>query len=606
MFSVPFVRMEGSAIPSRPSSWLLRAALASVAVGAAAWVGSHQSAVWAIAAGAASLAAFGRDPRPPRPEPGPPELRAAFVGLCTELKLEGTLYAYYDDEQLLRPAVSMEPAAPLRIGDDPLSRVLHAAKPQVFNTYADPAALGAASFQGRSTLVYPLRRRNLPMGLAVFQSRSVAIGPPVLERLQDAEPLLALLLENEVLAGRLARSQGEKDAMMALTRLAQGQSQPEQVFQEAALHLRRLTGASHAAIAARMPGDRLVLAGLSADGGARAREAFMAVDWAEREWPHLRQALADPAGCALVSLGKAPLTPTEAAWARQVAPDGHLLSVAFGPRDDREGLLLLCWPEDGALRIHESRLAQRLGDLMGLVAAARRHSLSRQTSEAREAAVGQLAATQEALMGRLAQEVRSAAYAVGHWRDSLQAGDVPTVEVLEALDKQAAVLSSWLDMASGGPQDELVALSACMAEAQAIAREACRRKGQTLLVEAGAEALLPLSRQSLVQVLGVLLDNASRFSPPGTTVRMWTSLSEAWATIYVGDEGIGIPFEAQARIGEPGFQVEPGRGGLGMSLAHARQLVDQAGGLLGFAPHGGEGTTFYVTLPRRPVEGTDV
>lgn len=578
------------------------------AVSASAWLGTHQATLWAALVGAASLAIFGWEPpgpegsRKPFEEPG--DLAAAFQALCSELKLRGTLYAHFDEEQVLRPAATTEeePASPLKLGSDPLSRAMPALTPQVFNAYAAPTALVQPSFQGRSTLVFPVVRQGLPVGLALLASHQAEIGEPVVERVRASEPHLALLLENVVLSGRLSRSQSEKEALLALTQLAQGRRAPDQVFREAALHLRRLTGASHAAILLRSPGSGLTLSGLSAEGGSRVRDAFLAVDWAEREWPNLHTAFRDPLGSVLLNVAKAPLTPTEAAWAKQVVPEGHVLGVAFGPKDDREGLILLCWSEEAALRIHESRLASRLGDLMALMAATRRQSQSYQTLEAQEASAVQLAATQEALLSRLSLEARSAAYAVRHWREALREGTLQPGDVLSALDQQAEILSAWPGTAE--PLEAGVAsLPASLREVEVIAREACRRKGQVLTADPAPEAEVSLSGAALVQVLGVILDNASRFSPAGSAIRLWTVRTEAWVTIYVADQGVGIPAKVQARIGEPGFQVDPVRGGQGMALSHARAILDRAGGLLGFSSQEGAGTTFYVTLPRtgRPV-----
>lgn len=577
------------------------------AVAAAIWPGYPQAALLAAIVGAASLSIFRWEPDGPQEERKPfegiPELGAAFRSLCDELKVTGVLYASFDDEQLLKPVVSTEtePAKNLLIGADPISRTLTSLKPQVFTAFSGPMSLGLPFLQGRSTLVHPLVRMGRPVGLAVLTSRHFEFDEPLIERVRAAEPLLSLLLENEVLAGCLARSQGENETLLALTRLAQGRGNPDEVFREAALHLRRLTGARHVAIVLQGADGHLVLGGLSSEAGVTARASFMAMNLTEREWPNLYAALDDPLGCALLSLSKAPLTPTEAAWAKQIAPNGHLLCAAFGPKEQREGMVLLCWPEDGALRIRESRLTQRLGDLMALLATVRRQGQKRRVAEAHKASTFHLAATQDALIGKLAMEVRNAAFAVHHWREELTTGAVPVGQVLKALDQQAANLSSWLDEREEA-KEPAATLRTCVQEAESIAREACRRKGQLLEIEPIPEPELALSRCSVVQILGVLLDNASRFSGVGTSIRVWAAVSGAWTTVYVADHGRGIPVASQARIAEPGFQVEPALGGQGMGLAHVREVVERSGGMLGFTSDEGKGSTFYVTLPIRSRE----
>ncbi len=586
----------------RHHDWLRRGVPLALGVAAASWLIPQHSTALALLVGAASLAVFGWEFGGSSDEHKhfkfQPDLSAAFGTLCAELHVSGILYACDDDEQGLRPVARTmpEPASPLRWGDDPATRAMTTLKPYFFTTYTAPEALAQQGFAGCSTLVYPMIHKGRAVGMALLTSRQVELGQAQLERVQSAEPLLSLLLENEVLNTRLSRSQSEKEAIIALTRLAQGRSDSDQVFQEAALQLRRLTGACHAAIALRTPMGALVVGGLSTEGGARVREGLMAAELAEREWPHFHQVLSNPVGSTLVPLSTTSLTPAESAWARHVAPNGHMLCAAFGPEEARDGVLVLCWPQEGALRLQESRLAQRLGDLMALVAASRRQGATLRAVEAREAASARLSATQEGLIAQMVREVRKATFAVRQWRQEFSSGAMPSGEVLQALDQQASVLSHWLATAAD-EEAERSSLRTGLQEAHAVAREFCRRKGQSLEVEALPEAELSLSPLDFGQIVGTLLDNASRYSPPGTSIRSWAAVSEAWATVYVSDQGEGIPPELQDRVGQAGFQVEPSRGGQGMGLAQARELVDRAGGVLGFTSEVGKGSTFYVTLP---------
>ncbi len=107
----------------------------------------------------------------------------------------------------------------------------------------------------------------------------------------------------------------------------------------------------------------------------------------------------------------------------------------------------------------------------------------------------------------------------------------------------------------------------------------------------------------LIQALLVLLDNATRHSPPGTPVVVGLERSADHARISVSDRGPGVPAADRARIFEPFAQVggsKRRRGeGTGLGLAVARSLVQQHHGSIAVddAPRGG--ARFTVTVPLR-------
>ena len=69
----------------------------------------------------------------------------------------------------------------------------------------------------------------------------------------------------------------------------------------------------------------------------------------------------------------------------------------------------------------------------------------------------------------------------------------------------------------------------------------------------------------------------------------------------VQDEGIGIPADALARIGERFYRTDRARsraaGGSGLGLAIARALVEAHGGLLEVQSEQGRGTVISFTVP---------
>ncbi|HMR72590.1 MAG TPA: HAMP domain-containing sensor histidine kinase [Candidatus Saccharibacteria bacterium] len=108
---------------------------------------------------------------------------------------------------------------------------------------------------------------------------------------------------------------------------------------------------------------------------------------------------------------------------------------------------------------------------------------------------------------------------------------------------------------------------------------------------------------SVVAVLGILLDNAIKYSPPGTSVRLYASATEKSIDLSVADQGHGIAQEEQAKIFERFYRVDLSRSsenvpGHGLGLSLAKRLVDDMRGELGVVSKPGEGSTFTVSLPK--------
>jgi two-component system OmpR family sensor kinase/two-component system sensor histidine kinase BaeS len=129
-------------------------------------------------------------------------------------------------------------------------------------------------------------------------------------------------------------------------------------------------------------------------------------------------------------------------------------------------------------------------------------------------------------------------------------------------------------------------------------------RGVTLALDLPSE--LPevmADRRRVAQVLGNLLTNALRHTPSGGCVTLSATASGEMVKVTVTDAGTGIPPEDLPYIFERFWRGEKSRsragGGAGLGLAIAKHLVQAHGGKIGVESpsEGGEGTTFYFTLP---------
>jgi len=108
----------------------------------------------------------------------------------------------------------------------------------------------------------------------------------------------------------------------------------------------------------------------------------------------------------------------------------------------------------------------------------------------------------------------------------------------------------------------------------------------------------------LEQAVRRLVDNATRYSPPGD-IEIDVAPSDKYVVISVRDRGIGIPADQQNRIFELFFRAHAGTphdvGGLGIGLFLAREITIRHGGAMWFESEEGKGSTFYMRLPRAEV-----
>ncbi len=151
---------------------------------------------------------------------------------------------------------------------------------------------------------------------------------------------------------------------------------------------------------------------------------------------------------------------------------------------------------------------------------------------------------------------------------------------------------------------EWVDMRDLLTECQAAVRVLFDSKGLYLQVASPAEPLSvfcdPLRMR---EVLLNLLSNAGRFTEQGgVTLSAW--LSGDQACLSVADTGPGIPPADQQRIFEPFQQAHfgaKGSGGSGLGLSISKRFVELHDGSMRLESQLGEGTTFYITLPREPL-----
>ncbi len=114
---------------------------------------------------------------------------------------------------------------------------------------------------------------------------------------------------------------------------------------------------------------------------------------------------------------------------------------------------------------------------------------------------------------------------------------------------------------------------------------------------------LPLVRidvERIAEVLVQLLENAAKYSPPGTPITISAEPSGKMVNLSVADRGPGIDDMEQSLIFEKFYRGRDLRyrvQGTGMGLAIAKAIVEAHGGNIGVTSQLGSGSVFHFTVP---------
>ena len=104
----------------------------------------------------------------------------------------------------------------------------------------------------------------------------------------------------------------------------------------------------------------------------------------------------------------------------------------------------------------------------------------------------------------------------------------------------------------------------------------------------------------LGQVVDILLDNACKYSRPGTPITISCRVDGGQVELVVADQGCGIDASELPRVFDPFYRSprvgELGAGGVGLGLAIARRVVAAMGGSIEVSSEPGRGSRFVVRL----------
>ena len=183
--------------------------------------------------------------------------------------------------------------------------------------------------------------------------------------------------------------------------------------------------------------------------------------------------------------------------------------------------------------------------------------------------------------------------------------DGPTSRVI---DRSLVGLRDLIDrslaevrFAAGGPaRTEDIALDGFLDEIGRSAALAAHAKGCLLTVApVAAGVAIRADRQALHSAVENLLQNAFKFTHPGTRVLLAVRATDERVLIEVEDRCGGLPPGKAERMFASFEQHHADRSGLGLGLSIARRAVEASFGTLGVRDVPGVGCVFTIDLPRR-------
>jgi two-component system sensor histidine kinase KdpD len=132
--------------------------------------------------------------------------------------------------------------------------------------------------------------------------------------------------------------------------------------------------------------------------------------------------------------------------------------------------------------------------------------------------------------------------------------------------------------------------------------------GREVILEAAEGLPLVLvDAELIVMVIAHLIDNAVKYTPPGSPIVIGARATQKSVIIHVTDQGPGIAEGEQSRIFDKFYRGsrEQHLKGTGMGLAIAREIIHAHGEEISVKSSPGQGSEFSLSLPIAPAEGLE-
>ena len=207
-----------------------------------------------------------------------------------------------------------------------------------------------------------------------------------------------------------------------------------------------------------------------------------------------------------------------------------------------------------------------------------------------------------ALAHDLKTPVAAARAAIEHWASEAGTSEDSrlAVDQIRALTRRIGELMDVVRLDSGVAVARRETVTCAAIVEAAIARFGDVLSAHALFIDVPSELRVDVDPSQLTEALGHGLENAARYSPAESEIRVSASEENRTILLRVADQGSGIPKADRERVLDrfvrlPDAASVPGTG-LGLSIA--KSLIEMNGGALRLAEASGGGTLFEIMLPK--------
>lgn len=175
---------------------------------------------------------------------------------------------------------------------------------------------------------------------------------------------------------------------------------------------------------------------------------------------------------------------------------------------------------------------------------------------------------------------------------------------IEELEKLSSLSEGLLKIASSETADlvrEEALIDELLQEARDRVLPLAEKKGILITSKSNAKRSIAVDRAGIVEVLVILLDNAIKYSPKHSEIKLRAEEHPKELVIKVEDKGLGIKSSELPHIFDRFYRADTARSkqeaqGYGLGLAIAKGIIEKHAGSISAKSLTGKGTTFTVKL----------
>ena len=179
--------------------------------------------------------------------------------------------------------------------------------------------------------------------------------------------------------------------------------------------------------------------------------------------------------------------------------------------------------------------------------------------------------------------------------------------IKETSNNSLELINEILEVTNNGTtklKKELVEINSLLTKSAELLRFKAAEKNQHIelgLLKNPEEILI--NREKIWRVISNLISNAIKFSRNGGVIYIGVTDKENDVEISIKDHGIGIPEKMKPMIFNMFTEAKrsgtAGEKSFGLGLSICKQIIESHGGKIWFESKPGEGTTFFITLPKQ-------